>query len=120
MFCESALGEICDRVLGADDGQEAVEIFEKDPLAIDLVILDLSMPRMNGGECLKRLKAMRPDVKVIISSGYNLDRTASDDLKEQADGFLPKPYTIAELSSAVREVLKTNPSEKAIHRASGE
>lgn len=105
MFCESALSEFCSRVITAEDGIKALEIAEKEGPNIDLIILDLSMPKMSGAECLKKLKELRPDFKVVISSGYNLERSADEELKKNATDFLPKPYSISELSAVVQRIL---------------
>ena len=91
-------------VLMAEDGQAALELFTADPGAIDLVVMDLTMPRMNGHECFRLLRAQRPDLGIILCSGYNalnLDLEALDGLA----GFLQKPYTLRSLRSLVRACL---------------
>ena len=97
------------RVLNAVDGAEAVEIFRRQPEAIDLVILDLAMPRLSGAEALTELRKINPAVRVLISSGYSSD----DDLRtvERAGvlGFVAKPYRPADLARRVRAALDENP-----------
>jgi two-component system cell cycle sensor histidine kinase/response regulator CckA len=88
------------RVLVAEDGQEAVEIFERERSPIDLVILDLMMPRLSGQDAFHRLKEIDPTVGVIFASGF------SDVQLEEADrsaalGFLDKPYREADMMRAV-------------------
>jgi len=75
------------------------------PFAIDLVILDMIMPSMGGGETYDRLKEIHPTIKVLLSSGYSIDGQATEILKRGCDGFIQKPFTMKELSKAIREVL---------------
>jgi DNA-binding NarL/FixJ family response regulator len=74
---------------------------------IDLIILDISMPGMNGRECLKRLKALNSDVKVIFSSGHDLTSEV-DALKALgALGLIQKPYLMTDLGKRIRSVLNS-------------
>ncbi len=75
---------------------------------IDLVILDVVMPGMRGEEACEKIKATHPDVKVIFSSGYNDPEVYAID--RRADGFIQKPYSVAQLTSKIREVLDNNPA----------
>jgi len=75
------------------------------PFAIDLVILDMIMPSMGGGETYDRMKELYPNIKVLLSSGYSIDGQAKEILKRGCDGFIQKPFTIKELSNAIRGVL---------------
>jgi CheY-like chemotaxis protein len=93
-------------VLTARDGHEAVEIYRERAGEIDLVVLDMMMPRMNGEQALRAMQAIRPDVCVIVTSGY------SECLPQQGVGkpggviaFLPKPFGPSKLLAAVRESL---------------
>ncbi len=92
-------------VLIARSGQEALEIYEKQPSFIDLVILDLIMPRMSGSRTFDLLKEMNPHIKVLLSSGYSLSGEASDIMERGCAGFVQKPYDIYQLSKKVREIL---------------
>jgi CheY-like chemotaxis protein len=87
--------------LTACDGKEALEKFESDP-GISLVILDLTMPKMDGVQCYRELKKIRPDIKVIISSGYNEYEVSQKFIGKGISGFVQKPYKL----SALREVIK--------------
>jgi two-component system cell cycle sensor histidine kinase/response regulator CckA len=93
-------------VIQAKGGREAVEIYKTSPDSIDLVILDMIMPDMGGGETYDRIKEINPGVKVILSTGYSTDGRATEILERGCDGFLPKPYTIRELSASIEEVLR--------------
>ena len=87
-------------VVGARDGVDALRLFEEDPEGFDLVVLDMVMPRMGGHDAWERMKAIRPDLKVLISSGYSAHA-----VPEGAPEVLAKPYVPDELLRRVRELL---------------
>jgi PAS domain S-box-containing protein len=93
------------RVLLAEDGKAALEMFEKHSELISLVLLDLTMPEMGGVEAFQRLKAMRPEIKVLLSSGYNEAEATSRFEGLGLAGFVQKPYTSARLAEKIRTVL---------------
>ncbi len=93
-------------VLGAKDGREAVEIYEENKDKIDLVILDMVMPRMGGGEAYDKMKEINPKVKVLLSSGYSIDSEAKEILARGCDAFIQKPFGMQELSQRIREILE--------------
>ncbi|MBU4258061.1 MAG: response regulator [Proteobacteria bacterium] len=93
------------RVLTARNGKEAIELYRKNQDEIDIVLLDMVMPNMSGGEAYDRLKKIAPDIKVLLSSGYSLDGQATEILKRGCDGFIQKPFTLNELSAKIIEVL---------------
>ncbi|MDL1967794.1 MAG: response regulator [Deltaproteobacteria bacterium] len=93
------------RVLTARDGQGAIELYKKNQDDIDIVILDMIMPNMSGGEVYDRMKEINPDIKVLLSSGYSIDGQATDILNRGCNGFIQKPFTISELSAAIRQIL---------------
>jgi CheY-like chemotaxis protein len=127
---EPSLRSLGQRILGRDgfetdvasDGQEGVERFTElvrdDPAGVDLVILDLMMPRMDGAEALRLIHQIRPDQRVLLVSGYGesqlLARLADHRLLSDDEGhpfgrlirFLPKPYTTSQLRAAVTEMLE--------------
>lgn len=93
------------RVFAAGSGQEAVRVYRKERDAIDLVVLDMIMPEMGGGETFDRLKQIDPDVKVLLSSGYSIDGQAKEILDRGCGGFIQKPFHLQELSQELRRVL---------------
>ncbi|HUU41651.1 MAG TPA: PAS domain S-box protein [Desulfatiglandales bacterium] len=93
------------KVLVAGSGKEAVEIYEKQKDNIDLVILDMVMPKMGGGAVFDRMKQIRPDVKALLSSGYSVNGQAKMILDRGCGGFIQKPFNTMELSVGVREIL---------------
>jgi len=94
-------------VLAAKSGREAVECFSKNHHEIGLVILDLVMPGMGGGEVYEHLKKINPQVKVLLSSGYSIDGHAGELLKRGCSGFIQKPFDLKRLSQKVSEILGT-------------
>ena len=93
-------------VVIASSGKEALEIYEKNKDKIDIVILDMIMPGMGGGETYDRMKEIHPPIKVLLSSGYSIDGQAKEILKRRCNGFFQKPFTMKELSIAIREVME--------------
>ena len=93
-------------VLLAIDGHEALERFKNDPAAFCCVILDLTMPRMGGHETFQALRRLRPDTRVIISSGYDQYEVMRDFEDQPLVGFLQKPYEFSDLTTALRTMLK--------------
>jgi len=86
-------------------GKEAIEVYRKNQNEIDMVILDMIMPEMSGGDTYDRLKEINPDIKGLLSSGYSIDGQATDILKRGCNGFIQKPFNISALSKKIREVL---------------
>src|SRR4030042_886438 len=94
------------RVLTARDGREAIEVYEKYKDSIDLVLLDIVMPNMKGGEVFDRLKEINPDVRVLLSTGYSIDGEATKILERGGKGFIQKPFDIKQLSQSIRTILE--------------
>jgi CheY-like chemotaxis protein len=94
------------QVLTAKDGKEAVEVYKKDRDEIDIVVLDMVMPNMGGGEAYDRMKEINPEIKVLLSSGFSIDGEASEILERGCNGFVQKPFTMKELSGKIRDILE--------------
>jgi len=94
------------KVFTAQGGKEALAIYNENKESIDVVILDMIMPSMSGGETFDKLKAINPDVKVILSSGYSINGQATKIMQRGCNGFIQKPFNIKELSQKIREVLE--------------
>ena len=92
-------------VLLAQSGKEAVDIYEENKDMIDMVILDMIMPDMDGGEVYDRLKGTNPEIKVLLATGYSIDEQATEILNRGCNGFIQKPFNIEELSHSLREIL---------------
>ena len=91
--------------LEAKGGREAIEAYNKNKDKVDMVILDMIMPDMGGGEAYDRMKEINSNVKVLLSSGYSLDGQASEILRKGCDAFIQKPFTVKELSGRISEIL---------------
>jgi DNA-binding response OmpR family regulator len=90
------------RVFTAADGEEALELFRRESAAIGLVILDLTMPRLDGVQTCRALKRLQANLRVVISSGFS-EEQARDQIPDNGiAGFLQKPYTVDTLVSMVR------------------
>ncbi len=92
-------------VLIARDGMEALDTFRSRLDEIRLVITDLTMPRMNGWETLAALRAIRPDIPVILASGYDEAHVMASDHAEKPQAFLYKPFEIETLRKTLERVL---------------
>ncbi len=105
-FLIEALQKLGYSVLLAENGVDAIEIYGNNPKQIDLVLLDMIMPKLGGHETFYKLKAIDPSVKVILSSGYVSSDQVTDLLeKGGASGFLPKPHRIKDMAVEIRRVL---------------
>ncbi|MBW2346716.1 MAG: PAS domain S-box protein [Deltaproteobacteria bacterium] len=93
------------RVLSASSGKEAIRMVETHGDEIDLVILDLIMPDMNGGQVFDAIQSLAPELKVLLSSGYSVNGEAQKILARGCNGFIQKPFDLAELSRKLRELL---------------
>jgi len=112
------------KVLVARSGKEAIEIISKAhrakrkedkgkkghapgamPPAPDIIILDMIMPEMSGGETYDRMKEINPNIKVLLSSGYSINGQATEILKRGCNGFIQKPFNMKQLSQELRKIL---------------
>jgi CheY-like chemotaxis protein len=90
----------------AQGGEQALALFNQGDQSIDLVILDMIMPGLSGGDTFDRLKALAPETKVILSSGYSLNGEATAILERGCNGFIQKPFNMKQLGNKISEVLK--------------
>ena len=102
---EELLHELGYEVLSARSGQEAIELYQKNVDKIDLVIMDMIMPGMGGGETFDRLKRINRDIKVLLSSGYSINGQASKILERGCDGFIQKPFNLIQLSDKIQGII---------------
>jgi CheY-like chemotaxis protein len=93
------------RVIIAKDGFEALKIFQRINRQIGLVILDYFLPVMDGDAVFEELKALNPNVNVVLSSGFAEQNKIGAMLAQGLRGFIPKPYTRAKLLEQVRSTL---------------
>lgn len=93
------------RVYLAGGGQEGLNIYEEKRDEIDMVILDMVMPGISGGETFDRLRKSNPDIRVLLCSGYSINGQAQNILDRGCNGFIQKPYKMSHLSQKIRELL---------------
>ncbi len=89
-------------VITAANGREGVELFRQNAAAVVCVLLDLTMPRMEGDEVIEQLRGIRPDIRIILSSGYEEPEVMPRFEGKNLSGFLQKPYSMEELLKALR------------------
>jgi two-component system, cell cycle sensor histidine kinase and response regulator CckA len=99
------LGRLGFDALLAADGREAVELFRQHPAKIDCVLLDLTMPHMDGEQAFREMRRIRSDIKVILCSGYNMQDATQRFAGKGLAGFIQKPYNLTQLREALREAL---------------
>ncbi len=100
-------------VITAETGKEALEIYQTRCDEISLVVLDMIMPEMGGKDCLERLVALDPEIKVVVASGFSMSGPAKEAVKSWSRGFVNKPFNVKDLQRTVRRVLdedRTDPN----------
>ncbi|HEJ84268.1 MAG TPA: PAS domain-containing sensor histidine kinase, partial [Desulfobacteraceae bacterium] len=98
------------KALAAKDGIEGVDMFQQNKDEIRFVLCDLSMPRMDGWNTLEALRKIEPDIPVILASGYDEASVMSGEHAEWPQAFLGKPYSLEDLRTAIRNVLRLEPN----------
>jgi len=93
------------KVIVCQNGYDAVKVYTEKKQDIHIVILDMIMPGIDGGEVFNRLKVINPDVKILLSSGYSLDGKAATIMEKGCSGFIQKPFTIEQISTKLRQIL---------------
>jgi PAS domain S-box-containing protein len=100
-------------VLLAEDGQSAVDIFREAGEQVAVVLLDMTMPGLSGEETLRRLQHIRPDVKVVLSTGYQESEATRRFTGKGLAGFIQKPYTAAQLGERIKAAVAKPPGPAA-------
>ncbi len=99
------LSEIGYSVVSVPDGKRAVEVFSADPDGFDAVVLDLSMPEMDGKECFVKLREIDPGVQVILITGFSRDGRVQELLDMGVKGFLQKPFRLQKLAAVLSDLI---------------
>jgi len=102
-------------VFPARSGKQAIELYNENKTDFDLVALDMIMPEMNGKDTYDELKKINPTVKVLLVSGYSLNKQIEELIGLGCNGYMQKPFDIVQLSQKIREVLDNSP---IMHEAS--
>ncbi len=105
MATTAMLEECGYEVITAGSGNEGIEMFGQFSDTIKLVILDMAMPGKTGKETYIDLINIKPDVKVLLASGYEQDEHVDELLKLGVNGFIQKPFALAEISRKVSETI---------------
>ena len=92
-------------VILAEDGEQGIDIYRKKQQSIDLVILDMVMPKLNGKECFYEMRAINPDVKVLLSSGFARNASINSLKYDGLYGFIKKPYNLSEISQILHKAI---------------
>jgi PAS domain S-box-containing protein len=103
--CQAMLKKLGYRVYAALSGVQAIDTVKERMNDIDLVILDLIMPGMDGGQVFDVIRSMAPAIPVILSSGYAINGQANRVMQKGCEGFIQKPFNFAQLSQAIRKIL---------------
>ena len=93
------------QVILASEGLEAIEKFKQADVEIELVLLDMILPGISGTEIFKKLREINPQLKVIMTSGYNRDIVEDHDNEDSDISFLQKPFRFAELIDKMEEMI---------------
>ncbi len=96
------------KVMTAADGREAIDLFGKHRDRVRLVVLDMTMPNIDGEACFRELRRIEPQVKVIVTSGYNEQEIMTRFVGKGLAGFVQKPYSVTELLSSIQVVLRND------------
>ena len=91
--------------IGVNSCKEAVELIHRKRYGIDLVILDMIMPGMDGGKTFDYIREKCPQIPVLLSSGYAMNGQAEKIMNRGCDGFIQKPFSVYELSQKIRKIL---------------
>jgi PAS domain S-box-containing protein len=106
---KSALEHYGYTVVASENGKDGLELLAKLHSAVDLVVLDMTMPGMSGEETLQRIRAVRPELPVILSSGYNEAEVTRRLTGQGLAGFIQKPYSASQLAQQIRIALTARP-----------
>jgi len=93
------------RVIAARNGEEALALFREVSGEIDIALMDIAMPGMNGLDVYHGIRKMRPDIDVLFMTGYSLDAANISTIREQGISVIRKPFTMIALARRIREIL---------------
>lgn len=111
--CSDMLETLGYQVKTAGNGIEAIEIIKEEKTRISLVVLDMVMPKMDGRETFDHIRALEPDIKILLSSGYSREEEIAQMLEKGCDGFILKPFDVETLSEKIDEVMKQTEKVKS-------
>jgi CheY-like chemotaxis protein len=109
---ELMLKELGYAVLTARSGNEAIDLYKFDNGTIDLVALDMIMPEKSGRATYEELQTINPQIKVLLVSGYSLNKQVEELIAQGCSGFIQKPFDILELSQKLRQILDASKDQE--------
>ena len=104
--CRDGLKLLGYTVVTADSGETAVDMYRKLGGAVDVVVLDMVLPGMSGKEIYRRLKAINPEIRVLLASGYSVGGQEKEILEDGCNGFIQKPFRMESLSMKIQELME--------------
>ena len=104
-FLIEALQMLGYSVLLAENGMDAVEIYQSNPGAVDLVLMDMIMPKLGGSQAFVKIREIDPQAKILLSSGFVNEEDIQHLLQQGACGFLSKPHRLPVVVKAIRDAL---------------
>lgn len=111
--CSDVLEAFGYRVLLAANGEEAVQVVREEGEQIDCVILDLTMPGMNGATTYAQMRTLKPDLRVIVTSGHDVEDALQQFPTGSVFEYIQKPYSMYELHNRLQELLASAASDNA-------
>ena len=102
---QALLKRLGHQVITAKSGEEAVEVVHRMGLGVDLVILDMIMPGMDGGRTFDRIREICPEIPIMLASGYAINGQAEEIMSRGCNGFIQKPFSVSVLSQKLRHIL---------------
>ncbi len=96
------------KVLTAASGEEALKLYGGQPGSIETVIIDLTLPGLSGKQLVQEFKAIEPNVRIVVTSGYDRESALQSFDGEAVDGFLPKPFRAQEIIDVIQSAAKGN------------
>jgi two-component system cell cycle sensor histidine kinase/response regulator CckA len=102
---QALLKKLGHQVITAKSGEEAVEVVHRMGFGVDLVILDMIMPGMDGGRTFDRIREICPEIPIMLASGYAINGQAEEIMSRGCNGFIQKPFSVSELSQKLRHIL---------------
>ena len=107
---ELMLAQFGFRVLTAEDGAAGVKTFAEHADEIDLVVMDLTMPKLSGEQAFVEMRKRRPDARIVLTSGYNESEAVGRLASSGVTAFLQKPFELEQLLTTVRKALESTPA----------
>jgi CheY-like chemotaxis protein len=104
-ICERFLKTLGYSVLTAKTGWEALQIYEGNKTNIDIVVIDMIMPEMNGRDLFDQLRTIDPSLRALVSTGYSVEGEVSELIRRGCKGYIQKPFSIKLLAKEIRRIL---------------